>query len=290
MIDIHNPHALKKQTKQAIVPVPSHRRANEMAERTTTGSWSGRAFAFLPLGIFIVALISIVAAYVAAFDNGDMGFLEGRVKTPPISILMYAGPGKRIGQVGFPLVAILGWACLPQFFRGIERAVGRDAHKRILNFLRFSIMIAFSSLAIVGLYPLQPDLALAMKKEVPVSWQSIIHQGAASLFFLFAILHMGTWLYFVTKKCSDTLPFHYKNSPKSFYFKALCFALCFLPLPAAVLLHPVSPVRKRLSLTKADAGGITQYALVACVSCFFASYSCELWRMEKEKSANKTKD
>lgn len=261
-----------------------------MVDAIPTQSRRGRVFAFMPLGIFFVASVTIFAAYVAAFDNGDLAFLGGRVKTPPISLLMFAGPGKKIGQVGFPLVAILGCACLPSFFRGIEQAVGRGSHKRTLNFLRLSIMIAFSALAVVGLLPLQPDLALAMKKEVPISWQSIIHQGAASVFFIFAILHMGTWLYFVTKKCSDMLPFHYKNSRKSFCIKAFCFVLCFVPLPLAVLLHPVSPVRKRLSLTQADAGGITQYALVACVACFFASYSCEMWQMENDKHAKEAKD
>eukprot|EP00980_Cylindrotheca_fusiformis_P020568 scaffold7641_cov115-Cylindrotheca_fusiformis.AAC.14 len=253
-------------------------------------STMGRMFAFLPLGIFFVALVTILSAYFAAFENEDLQFLGGRVKTPPISMLMFAGPGKRIGQVGFPLVSLLGCTCLPPFFRGIEEAVGQGAHKRTLSFLRLSILIAFSSLAIVGLLPLQPDLALAMKKEVAVSKQSIIHQGAASIFFLFAILHMGTWLYFATKKCSHTLPYYYKNSKKSFYFKLLCFLLCFFPLPVAVLLHPVSPVNKRLSLTRADAGGIMQYALVACVSCFFASYSCEMWQMEKERMKKKAKD
>lgn len=241
-------------------------------------------FALLPLGIFVVALITIVAAYLAAFGNGDMDFLNGRIKTPPISMLMYLGTGKRIGQVGFSLVSTLGYTCLPQFFRGVEERItiimgDKEKHKRTLNFLRISIGIAFANLAIVGLLPLQADLHLVLKKEVPISWQSIIHQSAAGIFFLAAILHMGSWIYFVTRTCSDRLPFHYKNSPRSFYFKMMCLVLCFLPLPAAMLLHPISPLRKKLSLSKADAGGITQYALVACVSSFFASYSCELWTM-----------
>ncbi|CAJ1957959.1 unnamed protein product [Cylindrotheca closterium] len=242
-------------------------------------------FALLPLGIFFVALITIIAAYIAAFGNGDMDFLNGRIKTPPISMLMYRGAGKRIGQVGFSVVSMLGFTCLPQFFRGVERIVGdRETHKWTLGFLRISISIAFANLAIVGLLPLQADLHLAMKKEVPISWQSIIHQGAAGIFFLTGIMHMGSWIYFVTRSCSDRLPFHHKNSPKSFRFKLICFVLCFLPLPAAMLLHPISPLRKKLSLSKADSGGITQYALVACVSSFFASYSCELWMMTHPKN------
>lgn len=248
-------------------------------------------FALLPLGIFLVALTTIVAAYIAAFGNGDMDFLNGRIKTPPISILMYTGTGKKIGQIGFSLVSILGFSCLPQFFGGVERIVGDQGkkHKRTMNFLRISIYIAFVNLAIVGILPLQADLHLAIRKEVPISLQSIIHQGAAAIFFLTAILHMGCWIYFVTRICPVGLPFHYRNTPRSFCFKLICFTLCFLPLPAAMLLHPVSPLRKRLSLSKSDSGGITQYALVACVSSFFASYSCEFWMMTHERPDEKDK-
>mmetsp|Transcript_32377 Transcript_32377/g.78686 ORF Transcript_32377/g.78686 Transcript_32377/m.78686 type:complete len:268 (+) Transcript_32377:752-1555(+) len=247
-------------------------------------------FALLPLGIFLIALITIIAAYIAAFGNGDLDFLNGRVKTPPISMLMYTGTGKRIGQVGFSLVCILCYVCLPEFFLKVERIVGdRETYKKTLNFLRISVAIAFANLAVVGLLPLQPDMHLVIKREVSISWQSIIHQSAAGIFFLTAIVHMGSWMYFVTRQCSDRLPFHYKNSPRSFYFKMICFILCFFPLPAAMLLHPISPLRRKLSLSKSDSGGITQYALVACISSFFASYTCEFWLMTHPKSPVKEK-
>lgn len=253
-------------------------------------SLTERLLALLPLGIFFVALITIVAAYISAFGNGDLDFLDGRVKTPPISLLMYRGTGMRMGQVGFPLVSILAYSCMFPFFRGVERIVGDgEKYRWNFHFLRISVTIAFANMAVVGILPLQPDIHLAMKKEVPISWQSIIHQGAAGIFFATAIIHMGGWIYFVTRKCSEGLPFHYKNSPRSLSFKLMCFVLCFFPLPAAMLLHPISPLRKKLSLSKADSGGITQYALVACVSSFFASYSCELWTMAHLNQSSKAK-
>jgi hypothetical protein len=246
------------------------------------------AFIFLPLGILIVALITIISAYYVSFGNGTMDFLNGRIKTPPISLLMFSGSGKRIGQVGLPLVSLLGYACLPEFFHGVERIAGQQRYPKTMYYMRMSIMIAFASLAIVGILPLQSDLPLAMKKEVPISWQSLIHQLNAGFFFFFGICHMGIWLYFVTGICEKTLPFHYQNSPKSFYLKALCFLLCLFPLPGAILVHPVSPFRKKLSFTKADTGGILQYILVTCVASFFASYSCELLVMEQQRTQNTT--
>lgn len=252
--------------------------------------WRRKVVALSPLGLFLIAFITIITSYQATFEHGILDFLGGRVKTPPISLLMFAGPGKRIGQIGFGLVSILGCGCLPTFFSGLESATDQ-ASGTIILLLRGSVLIAFSCLAVVGLLPLQEDIDLVITKKHPISWQSIIHQLAAALFFLFSIMHMGIWLYFTARKCeSSNNSFHYKNSSKSFVFKTICFTLCLFPLPTAFLLHPVSPVRKRLSLTQADAGGLTQYALVACVSCFFASYSSELWFMEKQASSSPVKE
>ena len=254
---------------------------------TSSTSRRRKAFALLPLGLVFVEYITIAKAYKAAFASDVLDFLNGRVKTPPISLLMFAGPGKMIGQIGFPLISVLGCSCLPEFFRGIEKASGQQLAKEysnILLLLRVSVLIAFSCLAVVGLLPLQEDINLVITQKYPVNWQSIIHQIAAALFFMLSIFHMGIWLYFTARKCSSTMPIHYKNSSKSFAFKALCFLFSLFPLPAAFILHPVSPLRKKLSLTNADAGGLTQYALVACVSCFFASYSYELWYMENQNT------
>jgi len=95
------------------------------------------------------------------------------------------------------------------------------------------------------------------------------------------MIHMGLWLRF-TMQCPSSQIYHYQTSSKSFAFKLVCLGLCFFPLPTAFLLHPISPLKHRLALTDADAGGITQYALVTCVASFFASYSYELWYLQKD--------
>ena len=84
-------------------------------------------------------------------------------------------------------------------------------------------------------------------------------------------------------------PLHFRHASRSFAFKVGCLVLCFFPLPTAMLLHPASPVRGYLSLTDADAGGLNQYALVACVSAFFASYSLELDRLGRWQAARTKK-
>lgn len=243
-------------------------------------SWQRKGMALLPLGILLCALLTISAAYQATFQNGVLDFQHGRVVTPPISMLMFAGPGRRIGQVGFPMVSILFGCCAPTFFGGVAKTVGPGSHKTLLKYLKTTSLIAFACLAVVGLLPLQPDLALVITHQAPLHWTSIVHQTAAALFFFFCIVHMGLWLYFCRVSCDPRLVLHATNSPKSFGFKSACFVLCFLPLPTAFMLHPVSPARRHYHLSNADAVGVTQYALVACVAGFFASYSCELWHLQ----------
>ena len=154
--------------------------------------WRRKVVALSPLGLFLIAFITIITSYQATFEHGILDFLGGRVKTPPISLLMFAGPGKRIGQIGFGLVSILGCGCLPTFFSGLESATDQ-ASGTIILLLRGSVLIAFSCLAVVGLLPLQEDIDLVITKKHPISWQSIIHQFAAALFFLFSIIIPHLW-------------------------------------------------------------------------------------------------
>jgi len=261
--------------------------------------WKRKVFALLPLGILVIAFATILAAYRATFSTNLLDFQQGRVKTPPISMLMFDGAGRRIGQVGFPLVSwLFGWIS-PTFYRAIldetsDNSTGqlRDGvtiqkkRQKTVRILKVSSTIAFVCLALVGAIPLQANLSQVMQRQAPMSMDSIIHQSAAALFFLFCIIHMATWLFFCRFRASAHHYFYYQNSPVSFRFKATCLILCFFPLPTAFLLHPISPLRKGLALSEADAGGITQYALVACVSSFFASYSLEMWHHVTNDSEN----
>jgi hypothetical protein len=245
--------------------------------------WQRKGIALLPLGIFLFAFLTISAAYHATFQSGVLDFQHGQVVTPPISMLMFAGPGRRIGQVGFPVVSILFGCCAPTFFAGVAKTVGPEAHKTLLTSLKITSAIAFCCLAVVGLLPLQADLALLITNQAPLHWTSIVHQTAAAFFFLSCIVHMGIWLYFCQVSCDPRLFLHATQSPKSFCIKSACLVLFVLPLPTAFMLHPVSPARRHFHLSKADAGGLTQYVSVACVAGFFASYACEMWHLQKQQ-------
>lgn len=241
-----------------------------------------KALAVLPLGVLAFAVATIVAAYKATFAAGVLDYQHRPVTCPPISMLMFAGPGRRMGQIGFPSVSVLFNAVGWPFYGLLARVIAstKQNHPLLLLGLKATSTIGFIGLAIVGLIPLQEDLELLMKRRVELGWDSVVHQTAALVFFLGSIVHMGLWLWLATV-CHPSLPIHRQRSPKSFALKATCFVLCFVPLPTAFLLHPISPLRKRLELNQNDAGGITQYALVACVSTFFASYASELWSVQQ---------
>ena len=265
---------------------------------------ASKLLALLPLGIFAVALVTIVAAYQATFSAGVLDFYGGTVKTPPISMLMFAGPGRLYGKIGFPLVGILFWCIAPTFFQGLEQAIlvaykksstptttndnsRMNPHSFAIFLLTISSFIAFICLAIVGLLPLQEDLEFVITRRghTKITTQSIIHQVSAAVFFCFAILHMVTWLVLMRTFRNDTgqkslfETNHSLSTRASMWIKSTCLVLCFVPLPQAFLLHPISPVHGKFGLGKADRGGLMQYTLVACVAIFFASYSIELWRM-----------
>jgi hypothetical protein len=134
------------------------------------------------------------------------------------------------------MVSILFGCCAPTFFSGVTKTVGPQAHKTLLKSLKISSFIAFSCLAVVGLLPLQADLALVITDQAPLRWTSIVHQTAALFFFFCCILHMGIWLYFCQVSSDPRLFLHATKSPKSFWFKSACCAV-FLP-PANSLYAP----------------------------------------------------
>ena len=185
-------------------------------------SMSQKAIALLPLGILTFATVTIISAYKATFASGVLDFQEGIITTPPISMLMFAGPGRRMGQFGFPGVSAMFGIVGPTFFRQLTKAiaaVGSEKRHSVLKFcLKATAAVGFFCLAIVGIIPLQEDLELVIKRQVPIRKDSIIHQSAAGIFFACGIVHMGLWLW-LTTTCHPNLPFHRRQSPKSFRLK-----------------------------------------------------------------------
>lgn len=244
---------------------------------------------YRPLLILALALACIISSYVLAFRSGSLAPLGGQLVTPPISILMANGPGRLIGQIGFPAVSLLFASCVPLLRRGLALTlIDQRGHKTLERTAIVSACVAFAGLAVVGALPLQRDVCQVMLGKALLTTESIVHQSAAAIFFLASTIHMGAWLLLVTR-VDSTCAIARQRAPRSFYLKATCFLLSFLPLPTAFLIHPASPVRARLKLTDADGGGIQQYLLVLFVASFFASYAIELREFLRLDEQHKTK-
>ena len=105
-----------------------------------------RPIALVPPLIFAVALAAIVAAYVSSARAGSLAFQGGRVTTPPISLLMFDGPGRLIGQIAFPTVTLTFASVAPTVFRDLEE---RRAPKNTPG-LAITSAIAFICLGLLG--------------------------------------------------------------------------------------------------------------------------------------------
>ena len=231
-----------------------------------------RPIALVPPLIFAVALAAIVAAYVSSARAGSLAFQGGRVTTPPISLLMFDGPGRLIGQIAFPTVTLTFASVAPTVFRDLRNA--RRAPKNTPG-LAITSAIAFICLGLLGLVPLQRNVPDVMRGAAGLSSNSIVHQSAAAIFFLSSLLHQVLWLKLCYAERESPITGALYHSV-SFWFKLGCTLFGVLPLPTAMLVHPASPARELLSLSDADYGGLHQYCLVLCVASFFASYSLEL--------------
>lgn len=227
-----------------------------------------------PLVTLTLAIIVIASSYVLTFRSSALDGLGGQLVTPPISLLMADGPGRLIGQVGFPLISLGFGSCVPALRQGLYQLLGKNDHKMV-NYGILAAKTAFVALAVVGALPLQRNIVEVMQGRAQMTFDSMIHQSAAAVFFLGAQAHMIIWI-IVTATVESSSPISRASAPISFYFKVSCLVFSFFPLPAAFALHPASPIRSRLNLTDNDAGGLQQYALVVCVASFFASYTHEL--------------
>ena len=81
----------------------------------------------LPPLLFAFACVLFATAYQATFSSGVLAPL-GDSLTPPISLLMFAGPGRLIGQVGFPTLCVGFYVCMRRLKRtllaaGVESTV-----------------------------------------------------------------------------------------------------------------------------------------------------------------------
>ena len=122
------------------------------------------------------------------------------------------------------------------------------------------------------LVPLQRDILFTNQ----LSWSSTLHMSAAAVFFLGSTVHMIAWLAMVCAAAPPSSSIHFRVAWRSFCFKLCCCGGSLLPLPTSFLYHPASPLARGRQASLIDKGGLQQYAVVAFVSLFLASFAAEL--------------
>ena len=253
----------------------------------TFPSYPYRLLAGLPIAICVGAISVIVAAVRLA--NLQAGHLPRGVTFPPISLAMAKDPERTLGQVGFPLVAILFVvAYLP--FKNIAVGTVEKRHKDTVSNACWAALVGFVCLGIVGAIPLQEnavDLMAANRggAKPTLETQSIIHQAAAGIFFMCSIWHSSTILGIMQDTESPILNAKNERNYWSYFFKQGSMYIMFLPAVVSFALHPTSSLSKVLHLDKiikaGDIGGISQYIAVLAVMIFFTSYSIDFYHCHK---------
>ena len=138
----------KCPTELVANPAPCSARGAQLpTSRRPAQLFSMEKIALLPPLLFVYACVLFVTSYHATFSSGVLAPL-GDSLTPPISLLMFAGTGRRIGQVGFPTLCVGFYVCM----RRLRRALSAAGIKGVLLF--GSANTAFAALAVVGLVPL----------------------------------------------------------------------------------------------------------------------------------------
>lgn len=269
-------------------------------------------YALLPPLLFAFACVLFVTSYQTTFSSGVLAPL-GDSLTPPISLLMFAGPGRQIGQLGFPTLCVGFYVCM----RRLKRALVAANVKSMLLF--GSANTAFAALAVVGLVTLRHELSQLSRvrvvhlshphphpqlhpHQVPLQLDilelqegggggggglalaSQLHMAAAAVFFLGALVHMATWLLLALSVPRES-PVHYRAAKASFGFKLCCCAGSIAPLPASFVYHPASPLARGRKASLVDQGGLQQWVLVGCIASFLASYALELAALPRHEAA-----
>ena len=149
------------------------RRPSRSGGRGTLLFPSMEKIALLPPLLFVFACVLFVTSYQATFSSGVLAPL-GDSLTPPISLLMFAGTGRRIGQVGFPTLCVGFYVCM----RRLRSALLAAGIKGVLLF--GSANTAFAALAVVGLVPLRHELIRLAPLALPPPTPSSLPGAAAA--------------------------------------------------------------------------------------------------------------
>jgi len=139
----------------------------------------------LPTATAVVAMTTMAICAITTMLRGD---LPPWLVAPQISFLGCTGPERIVFQVGFGLTAVLLAANIATYVRAALPRFEQRLHTE----LKVAAGLAFAAaigLGILGVVPLQRDCVALLEGRAPLLTESIVHQGAASLFFLASWVH-----------------------------------------------------------------------------------------------------
>ncbi|KAH3756884.1 hypothetical protein Pelo_11287 [Pelomyxa schiedti] len=238
------------------------------------------------------AATSIVCTLLGcAHVSWRMGHLSPYVtRFPPIiSLTGRLMPERLIYAVGLSLVAA-SMAYLGRYVHGfvVPRLTrgGGDQVGRLNTAAWWSIYVAAAGLCVQSVIPLQSDIFAVMNGEGSLKAQSVIHQGAALIFFLLTMLHTYLLLYMIKK--SPKLNQHLGGT--MWYLRAGILCASVLALFLGAFYHPTSPKLVTTGASTADikveiianqlfVGALSQWLWCLCFVLILCVYDYELKKL-----------
>ena len=151
--------------------------------------------------------------------------------------------------------------------------------------------IAAAGLAVTCAVPLQSDIMEVLEKpreQRVMTLQSNIHQWAANIFFLGALVHSILYtmhLRSVARAGNDAVAVN-QTSLKMKYATIL-LSCCFVMSPLLLMMYPSIIKGSRVTVV-----ALNQYGAIMSLLCFFATYTLDLrgYRIRLEKKVPKKSD
>ena len=151
--------------------------------------------------------------------------------------------------------------------------------------------IAAAGLAVTCAVPLQSDIMEVLakpRKERVMTLQSDIHQWAANIFFLGALVHSILYtLHLRSVAQAGNGAVAVNQTSLKMKYATILLSCCFVMSPLLLMMYPSIIKGSRVTVV-----ALNQYGAIMSLLCFFATYTLDLrgYRIRLEKKAPKKND
>ena len=211
---------------------------------------------------------------------------------PVISLLGCMQPERTIYQIGFTITSLSTLLFYFTFKNGLLKVLPYNGYHKTIKSLKYTILLCAIGVFGQGIITLSDDVVDILIKDDGIdnyipSWQSIVHQLCALLFFISGLFH-GIICIILYHKLKDTEDM--KQLKFSRWFKSLLLVITLTQIVASILYHPANFNNKGKTKNMLNVAGVAQWTVVFTYLVFFSSYSLDYYLILKKRREKNTID